>query len=302
VRVEDVRIVEGWRRDQEFTVEWTVSGDESVVAHYQVSLVAVDPTQDLPLLETLESEPVPAGEYTFTTSLTGIVPPAGTFIAPAVVAVPTAESGELPSPPAIGPARPLFLTGTSVFDQLHLPDGYLYRPAGAAFPSPGVLSHAGEPAGIDRAVWVVGQGQSQNAILFDDPTPGWNIGVRSEDGDRTTIRFVLPAFTGRHRVMAHVGYLHGAGGTAEVDVEMHCQLEPTGPGPTLHDYGTVSTGPLASTPDGPIEAMEALEQVVDETDAGGVGCRLGVYFHVNADTVDPAHPVGLFGIRVVPEP
>ena len=49
--------------------------------------------------------------------------------------------------------------------------------------------------------------------------------------------------------------------------------------------------------------MEVLEQVVDREDGEwDGGCNLVVYLSVNADTVDPAHPVGLFGIRVVPEP
>ena len=49
--------------------------------------------------------------------------------------------------------------------------------------------------------------------------------------------------------------------------------------------------------------MRILEQVVDRADASWAGgCRLAVHFHVNATAVDPAHPIALFGIRVVPEP
>ena len=81
----------------------------------------------------------------------------------------------------------------------------------------------GQPAGLERAVWAAGEVESHNGILFDNALPGWNIGVRPEPGDRIQIKLNQDFFTGRHKVIACVGFLGGGGNT--VDVTMKCHLE-----------------------------------------------------------------------------
>jgi hypothetical protein len=202
----------------------------------------------------------------------------------------------------IGPAVALFPAGTSPFGQLELQNVYLrFPPVGP--PAPGAVSFGGEPAGTDRAVWSDGPVESHNAILFDVPSPAWNVGVRPVAGDRIGVQFVRPALAGRHRVVAHVGFLHGADAANEVEVRMACSLEPdAGPPPSV-DYAEVTSGPLVNPAGGPVEPMRLLEQEVDVADAGWGGNKnLVITFTFEGGAVDPAHPPAVFGVRLVPLP
>jgi hypothetical protein len=178
-----------------------------------------------------------------------------------------------------------------MFSQFPLPDRY--TSGMVQYPLTG-----GEPAGAGHAVWTVGQAESHNAILFDDATPGWNFGIRPQAGETLTVRFVKPLFTGRQRVMAHVGHLHGAVGLNDVDVQMQCRIQHETFPAMFHEYDVQ----LAEINDAS-EPMALLTEVVDRDDVlfPWGDCRLEVEFTIDATAVDPEHPLGLFGIRLTDE-
>ena len=302
-QVESVRIAGGWRYGDTFTIDWTVSGDEGQIDHFQVQLLPVYPEQENPFGMALVNDPAPAGARTLSVELPPVmIADPIYYLAPVVTAVPSDPEGT--EHERIGPARPLFPAGTNPFHQPELANSYV-----CTFIPPGVIvdtvSFGGEPGGAGRAVWAAGEVESHNAILFDNATPAWNIGVRPEPGDDTIrLHLVQEAFTGRHRVVAHVGFLNGPGASNHVQVEMHCSLEPVtddplAPAPIHYDV----TLPPLDLPVGEDAApMQRLEQVVDQADLGwGGNCLLSIQLVVRGGAVDPVHPPALVGVRLVPE-
>lgn len=298
-QIETVAITSGWQYDDTFTVEWTVSGDEAPIDHYEVSLMAVFPDQVVPFPAALASGNLPAGTRQFSSALPAVFFPVPLYLAPVVVAVPSDPA--ITPHQRIGPAKALFPPGTSPFSQPQLQNVYTRTNPPLLILNFGSVSFGGEPAGLGRAVWAAGEVESHNGILFDNASPAWNIGVRPEPSDRIGIRLNKEFFNGKHRVIACVGFL-GGGGNA-VDVRMNCSLERmNAPVPPPFTY-PVQTANLVDPVGGPPAPMKILQQVVDRADAAWPGnSQLLISFTFEGGAVDPLHPPALFGLRVVPEP
>ena len=296
LQIESVRITEVPIPGNPCNVEWTISGDESGVDHYVVSLVPVRPDQEPPFGGEIASVPAAAGQSDADVVMPAVmVAPPCYYVAPRVTAV-MSDPADIPPPPRIGPARPI---GSTVWrPQPQLSNMYVAI-NGAMFYFPPV-SFTGEPAGSGRAVWTAGEVESHNAILFDHPEPAWNVAVRPEVGDTVRIKFSIPSFNGRARLIAYLGFLHGGGNSVEVD--MRCSWR-AAVGPPVHLY-PVQTRSLLSPLGGPPEPMVLFEQVLDRVDGPPPAdwAEVNVFFIFRDGTVDPAHPPTLFGVRVVPEP
>jgi hypothetical protein len=300
-QIESVRLTAGWHFDDTFTVSWTVSGDVGEIDHYEVSLLPVYPENAVPFGPALATVNAAAGAGTADLTLPAIMPATPLYyLAPMVVAVP-ADAAATPHE-RIGPAVAAFPAGVSPLFQPQLQNIFIRTQPPFPMPTFGAVSFGGEPAGAERAVWTAGQVESHNAILFDVPSPAWNVGVRPEPGDRIRVTFVLPSLPDRRRVVAHVGFLGGADAANDVEVQMSCRLEPAGGGPPAVDYGPVSTGALVNPAGGPPAPMALLEQVVDRADlAVGGNADLTITFTFDGGAVDAAHSPALFGVRMIPE-
>jgi hypothetical protein len=301
-QIETVAITDGWKYDDTFTVEWTVSGDEGPIDHYEVSLISMRPDQVVPFGATLASANLAAGTRQFSTTLPARVGPPIRYLAPVVVAVPSDPA--LTPHERIGPAKAVFPAGTTLRSHPELQNTYISYTGGppvlnVSFAGP--VSFGGQPAGLGRAVWAAGEVESHNGILFDNASPGWNIGVRPEPGEKIRITLKKQWFTGKHRLIACVGFLGSSGGNLVTVVMRSGLREMNGAGDHLYpDQSATLTDPVG----GPPPPMKFLEQVVDEpTDANWAGdTRLWINFHFEGGAVDPAHPPALFGVRVIPEP
>jgi len=298
-QIETVAITSGSQINDTFTIEWTVSGDEGPIDHYEVSLMAVFPDQVVPFPAALASGNLAAGSRQFSTALPGPFFPVPLYLAPVVVAVPSDPA--ITPHQRIGPAKALFPPGTSPFSQPQLQNVYTRTNPPLLILTVGSVSFGGEPAGLGRAVWAAGEVESHNGILFGNASPAWNIGVRPEPSDQIGIRLNKEFFTGKHRVIACVGFL-GGGGNA-VDVRMRCSLmRMNTPLPPSFAY-PVKIANLVDPVGGPPAPMKILEQVVDRADAAWAGdCQLYIKLTFENGAVDPAHPPALFGLRVIPEP
>ncbi len=295
-QIESVRITQGWNVSGPVTIAWTVSGDTAGIDHLVVALQEVYPDRILPFGAVLLSETVPLGQAEYSGTLPA---PAADcrFVAPVVTAVP-ADPAASPHQ-RIGPAKAVFPAGSSVAQQPQLANTYICeRPPADIIP--GAVAFGGEPAGLGRAVWAAGELESHNALLFDSSTPGWNIGARTEVDDTLHFHLQTLSISGRHRVLAHVGFIHGAGGGNDAQVEMRCGLVPIGPG-VMHHYGP-ATAHVVNPVGGPPSPMPLVEQVIDTADTGAFSAHLYVSFTVRGGAVDAAHPPALVGVRMIPQP
>lgn len=295
-QIESVRITEGWDVNGPLTIAWTTSGDAADFDHLLVQLLEVYPDRDFPFGAVILSESVPLGQ----TEYSGTLPaPAADcrFVAPVVTALP-ADPAASPHQRR-GPAKAVFPVGSSVAQQPQLANSYICeRPPAVIIP--GAVSFGGEPAGLGRAVWAAGELATHNALLFDNSTPGWNVGARTEVDDTLHFHLQTSPISGRRRVLAHVGFIHGPGGGNDTQVEMRCGLVPIGPG-AVHTYGP-ATVHVVNPVGGPPTPMPLVEQVIDTADTGAFSAHLYVSFTVRGGAVDAAHPPALVGVRMIPEP
>lgn len=108
IQINQVRIVSGYKMDDTFSIIWTISGDESTVDHYEISLLPIRPEKAVPSAEavyTTVSQPRGARSATLTI-------PSGTangdyFIAPVVTAMPLVTSPAAAATPSSDPNAPL---------------------------------------------------------------------------------------------------------------------------------------------------------------------------------------------------
>jgi hypothetical protein len=291
-----VRITAGWKTNQTFTVHWTVSGDESQIDHYHVSLLQIRPHQPMPFgVEIPLTFSAPPGARWVSGALPGPIADPYLFLAPVVVAIPI-DPAATPHQ-RIGPARPIFPALTSAAAQPKLGTVFRWIHPPPLIVHTGPVSFGGEPAWPGRAAWSFGLGESHNALLFDQAVPGWNIGVRPAPGDRLTVELLAPFFVGQHRFVSHLGFLNGPDAANIVTARLQCSLLNPVTNAVLHTYPVVTKNGNTADP------MQILERVVKASDAGGPGpYKLRVRVTFEGSGFDPAHPPALFGVRLVPQP
>lgn len=295
-QIDSVRITQGWKTNQVFRVDWTVSGNESEIHHYVVALVPVVPQAPVPYnwaaMHPLTFTAPPGSRTSF-----GMLPPApypfSLFLAPIVVGVPI-DPGMIPHQ-RIGPARPIFHANALAVKQPWLRP--FYQISGSMPPTLFPVSLS-TPWSFGRAVWPAGPVTSHRAILFDRASPGWNIAARPLPGDIFTVYyFDTPILVGHQRLLANVGFLGGPGAANAVTVQMtsrvlfpnHAVWSPPEPPITV----ALASPPWADVP------MPVLEKYDSFTD---LPHRLRFQFRISGGAFDPAHPPSLIGLRLQPAP
>lgn len=292
-QINSVNITKGWRSNDDFQVDWKVSGNEFEIKHYDVFLVEVFPGKAWPFGKVyLLAKTVPPGMH----SAMGTVPVADNphlFLAPFVVGVPW-NPAKLTDNARLGPARPVFPKFTSLASQPQVMPIFAYLNGGGGF---GPVSFGGEPPGFTRAVWVAGQVESHTGLLFDNAAPGYNLAFRPEPGDtEMRARLLKLNVTGKRRLVAHLAFLGGPGGADNFKVDLTCVL--------LDPIALTSkTYTKTVTLDSAAPALTLLEQIVDTADIPSLNlCTLRIAFRVSGGTASPAHPPALLGVRLLPVP
>lgn len=323
-QIQNPEITAGWRVGGNFTITWQVVGDENSVDHYQVSLVPVRPDLANPFPgPSIALGTTPRGVHTLTAPL-GPLPPGvnvpGLFLAPVVSAIPI-NPLQLTTNSQPGPARAIFRAGSVAAEQpflsnlrtrfWHIPPAY--PPGAFAPPLPGAdpfpVPAVWHPLGISpgptpgtRSVWEAGPVVSHNAIAFDPANPGRHVGAQPlMAGDTILVGMTAPLPAGRRRLVAHLGFLGGAGATGTANARMFC---------CWYDaFGTpvFAYHPVPGVPGLPKFANSAdpmptpFEMVVDPADAP-TATSLRIQFRIGGGPFDANHPPALFGVRLIPEP
>ncbi len=299
-QLKKVAFANGWKQDDEFTIQWSVSGTEANVDYYEIGIARIQPNQ---------ADPFPAGQvYKLGTLPRGsrqwkgtlgmfALPIAGlSFCAPSVIAHPI---GPNESPvQRLGPARAIFAqVKDPALHALELDHTYGVKQGNVLIPGQGITVGSPPPAS-GRAVWVAGQLESHNAILFDKSTPALNIVARPEAGDTELSIFLRkPNFSGKHRVSARIGFLGLNPGGNSVEVELRCVLT-SADGKLMHVYA-VETETLSDSAGGLPTPMKLVEQVIDASQAGfAAGGELMIWFKLKTNGVNPDNPPALVGVAV----
>ncbi len=314
IKEDSVALTAGWKGDDTFTVKWDVSGDESEIKAYEVSLVEVYPENIVPLGATVLTATVPAGTHECSGKLSSPLSAGAYYLAPIVSATPS-DPKSLTLHHRIGPARAIFpaaatpqLTLANMFwvDRLKPPDVYT-----SAMP----VSFNGAPQGTDSAVWQAAKVKSHIAMFFDQASPGWNVVARRTPGDADmTVSFnagSLPA--GKYLLVAHAGFQDGGADNA-VNVSMNCRVTPQTPGATL----IVPPGANPAPPPQPLEykqkvtvtdstaaappPMPLITQLIetDQVKEGTAPYNLDVRFSFAGGVADLQRPPVLYGVRLLP--
>lgn len=314
IKEDTVALTAGWKADDMFTVKWEVSGDESEIKSYEVSLVEVYPENMVPLGATVLTATVPAGTHEYSGKLASPLSAGAYYLAPVVSATPS-DPKSLTLHHRVGPARAIF--PSSITPQLTLAHMFwvdrLKPPA--MFTSAMPVSFNGAPQGTDSAVWQAAKVKSHIAMFFDQASPGWNVVARRSPGDADmTVSFnagSLPA--GKYLLVAHAGFQDGGADNA-VNVSMNCRVKPQTPGATL----IVPPGANPAPPPQPLEykqkvtvtdstaaappPMPLITQLIetDQVKEGTGPYNLDVRFSFTGGVADLQRPPVLYGVRLLP--
>jgi hypothetical protein len=291
-QIESVRITSGWRINDNFQVQWTISGNEGEIDHYEVALMRVRPHLLLPYGPAIVlSASVPPGIHSFSAPAPGLLGDHRLFLAPVVRAVPK-DPATTPHQ-RIGPARPIFRATANPLAQFTLWNQftYLHPPLGL-----GAVSFGGPPPGFGRAVWPFGLAEGHIGVLFDQATPGMNVAVRPQGDAWVRIFFRGPAFMGIRRVTTHAGFLGGPVVPDTATVTMTVQLR----NPVTNAVNFTYPDVIANVDTSGV--MPALTRPVNSADGGPGPQRVWVRMRFQGGTADPAHPPALFGMRLNPGP
>jgi hypothetical protein len=303
-QIDTVRITSAsWKTDDNFTVEWTVSGDESAIGSYTVFLVSVSPDKENPYGTTFALQKnLPAGTRSCGGSLAGPVAASRLFLAPVVVALP-ADPQSLTLHEKIGPARPILPPNALHTDQ---PQDIL----GAGYTQGTVSKELAvtffPPPGLSRGFWPLNQLRSHNALDFEALYPAWPVALRPEAGDtRFDVEFITPGLPGqelkkgKYKVVAYVAFLGGPEAANSVEATMKVSLGVPGGGPAVACPEVTQT--LTNPAGGPPQPLQILEYDFDTAQAAaGDLPAWRVHFSFKVDAVDPAYPPVVLGLRIVP--
>jgi hypothetical protein len=267
-QVRDVRITDGLRADDIFTVTWGLAGDEAAVDHYEVLLVRTRPEDSQPgagaLLygdggqkpngQYVLADRVPRGMRSITAAPAGLADavfdPSFT-VRPLVRAVPVDASVNQANQ-RFGPAKAVF-PRAPVRSQLTL-NALFWRGRADAPPvalpgtpaAPNILS-VGRSAGATTAVWQTGKVEC-NGVTYSGEGPASNIEVRLDDPAEQACVWlrsgVLPP-TDRYRdLIAFLGFADETPGRAET--RMSWYATPPGPAGVATDKWYTVVAPSVS--------------------------------------------------------
>jgi len=306
-----VAIASGWKADDSFTIQWDVTGDESQIDHYEVSLVEIYPEREVYLGGTLLKASAAAGARQHSGVLQTAKPAEVHYLAPVVVAVPKDAQNQTPHQ-RMGPARAVFPAALSLtLPTVKLADFF----SGDMATNPLVtylqaVSWGGPPPGTTHAVWpVIGAVDGHPGIVFDHPVCALNVAARlAADDALLTVPFALSSKlpAGKYRLVAHLGFAGGLGGNnaATVDVKYVLKSDITAPGFTPQPFERKETFTVVSVIGDTPQPMKLVSWVVDTADAAGFAgpYDFDVKFTYHGSPMDAAYPPTLFGVRLIPEP
>ena len=267
-------------------------GDESGIDHYEVSLIAVRPDQANVYAEQLLQATVGKDQRSYVGAVGPAAPGVGPyyFVAPMVVAVPTDPTAKTTAHERIGPARAFFPADADALRQ-PVPVKFVFDNA-AGTHGEGAFGATIVP-GTARGAWTLEAVDGHNAILFGSPRPGLHVGYRPEPGDTITGHFTAADIKGPQRLLCHLGF-EGAGGSNTMNVTVFVSLKNAAG--QLYNYPKTEIANVDAA--GP---MKLLDFKLDPADVGGAGpYTLILGIGVKGGAIDPAHPPGLFGLRLLP--
>lgn len=301
-QIETVRITDGWQTGGPFTVQWTVSGDESQIDHYEVAMVQIRPSDPQPIgmhFRLPGTFPVGARDATgVPDEIAAITNNDDVFLAPYVVAIPVDPLNTTPHE-KIGAARATCPPFTWIGFQA-VPGSWFQRFPGG-FWQPMATAEPPSPA---RGVWQTGQVVSYLGLEFEALSTGWNLAARPGPMD-TELRVPLfpgpaVAFGGTRHIVFHLGFLGGANanntvtGTLETTVFQGINTFP---------YPAVTH--TLTTPAGAVDQpMVVFRQTISTSNLPGPPpfASFWATMRFSGGTADPSHAPALFGIRIVPGP
>jgi hypothetical protein len=304
LQVRDVRITDGVRIDDPFTVRWGLAGNEAAVDHYEVFLVRLRPEHS-PRgasgspngAQHLVNGHVPRGVRSITAMPAGL---ADSIFDPLLVVRPlvravSADAADKQPLQQFGPAKAVF-PRSPVRPQLALKPLFWVGKTDAPPATPPIESGppsiltVGRPAKAGPAIWPTGP-VGCNGVIYsgDGPTP--NIAMRLDDPAeqaRIWLRSGMLPPTKRERdLTAHVGF---AGETpGQVDVRMSWYATPPGPGDAANGVWQTIAAP------GVLPLRMALPPEAAPT-------FLTVRFDFRKSTGGPASRPTLIGVRLVERP
>jgi hypothetical protein len=303
-QIRNVRIADGSRSDDAFTIRWGLAGDEGTVDHYEVILVRVRPENSSPVDsgsvngdQYLLSDHVPQGVRTITAVPAGLANRAFDplfMVRPLVRSVP-ANAVNKQIVQQFGSAKPLF-PRSPLRPQFTLQplfwkgksDAQSNAPPVAAAP-PNILT-VGRPTGTGTAIWPTGQVEC-NGVVFSGEGPTPNVIVRLEDPAeqaRIWLRTgVLPPTSRPRDISAYIGFADKTPG--QIEVRMSCYATPPGPGGAATGAWQTVAAP------GVLPLRMALPPETGPT-------VVTACFDFRKSTGGPASRPALFGVRLVERP
>ena len=153
------------------------------------------------------------------------------------------------------------------------------------------VSMGGEPGLFPFSVWLAGQTDSHNGLVFAGFSPfQHHIAARpAQNGDHLIVE-LRGDLEGRYRVMALAGFQGALELPASYDLSINCRIYELANPANQHTYSGiiqhVSSDPHAA----PAPLVPIVFDIDTLNDIGPGHMGLTVNYHVNCFAVDPAHP------------
>jgi len=301
-QIESVKVTAGWKYNDSFAIDWTVSGNEDQIQEYVVSLFVTRPDKKQPYYAEVMRAHVKPGKRSCVGKL-DLAPVSIPFhyLSPVVVAIP--KNPKKTPHKRIGPARAVVPGLKSV------PGAYplsvmpldlwpmftrVYKVKGTQTSKSLPISLGGQVLKPGAAVWPAGQLQSHNAILFDRGQPTWNLVARPAKGDdELGVAFVVPKTKGRYRFFAFIGFAGKAGRSNEMDIQMECFV-----GGSNQGKHNTSLKVKAGSPPPPLKFFTAK---IDTAKVSPGNQSIAILFTFKGGDKDPKFAPAIFGARMIPE-
>ncbi len=287
-----------------FTIRWDVTGNEALVHHYAVQILPMFPDRVAPIVFSPLAEElnVPVGTREWTLPLSALPDPVAeqpfAYLLPVVTAVPIPAAPGLGPEPEVGPARPFLFTGSGPTQPTLSPD-FISALVGGPVP----VSLTGDPGGPASAVWIAGEVSSHRGLLFDEASPGLNVGIRVAAGDELLLGFKSP-MEGKRILSGYLGFEGGPEVANNIETEnigflykggIPAFQYPPAP-PPLPAFVASNPGGGPALPMTRLEMSEAIDTVVQ---SGGAGlCELEFYVFAKGGGTHPDFPCILYGTRL----
>jgi hypothetical protein len=303
--LENVWFSKGWKIDEPFQIDWKVKGNLSQLDHFLVTIQVVRPDQPKAYFaQVMKPVKVGKGQRTCLASVdTAItINKQYYYLRPSVTAVTKDPSKNTAQSHArFGPARAVFPSATKTGLQ-PVPREYEFIDA-AGTTGKHSIATGGPPSNpSQRRVWIPSKVETPTAIRFGKAFPATHVAVHPKYQDTITVRYEVPNITGKHLLLAHLGFMGNTSASDMVDAKLECILKPPSgsSGPSFAYSPRLFNGIGTSAP------LAMPQRVIDTADlygASGATKKADLEIEVtfsNGGSTDPKCPPGVFGLRLVP--